>query len=415
MNKLNNILKMPIDQHRSGVRIVGIAIIDTGRGYVDPADGHPIGAFTTYVVSTNFSDGRRQDARRRYSEFELLHGHLLRSQPACIIPPIPEKHSFLETVAMYTSIVKREDARTVDKRRRLLSSFLINVLNSDRLRDDPVFLAFLEGDGDGGQWSETALRAAGDTPAPIPLLSGSVEQLHRKHEGIVDIRLVELEQLFKRHQQSIVTLEECERKRLRKLNCTSSCVLLSHPPNLAIYDALCDLGCAYNAFSLEYDEPSGRICKQLAVAGEAADEEAACLHDCIVAVEAGCDRLHEQAQFCMEAQRLLGHIVTVALHVDSTVRACQSRRAQLASMEAQGSVQPTTTTGGLAGQEQQLKEVDREKVAAETEYSRALTIGLDELNRQSQRILVSLSDVLRCNISAAVTFHSKLVEQVYKK
>lgn len=30
--------------------------------------------------------------RRRFQDFAFLHDHLLKSFPACIIPPIPDKH-----------------------------------------------------------------------------------------------------------------------------------------------------------------------------------------------------------------------------------------------------------------------------------------------------------------------------------
>ncbi|CAO3641176.1 unnamed protein product [Mucor fragilis] len=55
------------------------------------------GAFITYLVATNtqvenFSSSKPRPVRRRYQDFVWLHTTLSLEYPACIVPPLPEKH-----------------------------------------------------------------------------------------------------------------------------------------------------------------------------------------------------------------------------------------------------------------------------------------------------------------------------------
>jgi hypothetical protein len=93
--------------HRSSVKT--LRITDSHHGYVDPSTHrHLGGSFTTYTITieyhTHHQDGQSNQetvkgvVRRRYSEFEQLREHLVRHYPQCVIPPIPEKHTFSTTV-----------------------------------------------------------------------------------------------------------------------------------------------------------------------------------------------------------------------------------------------------------------------------------------------------------------------------
>lgn len=53
-----------------------------------PSSSGKAESFTSYQIQSE--NGL---VKRRFSEFELLHGHLSRSYPLSVIPPIPEKHS----------------------------------------------------------------------------------------------------------------------------------------------------------------------------------------------------------------------------------------------------------------------------------------------------------------------------------
>lgn len=38
--------------------------------------------------------------RRRFQDFSFLHDHLAKSFPACVVPPIPEKHRLGQSLAL---------------------------------------------------------------------------------------------------------------------------------------------------------------------------------------------------------------------------------------------------------------------------------------------------------------------------
>lgn len=113
---------------------------------------------------------------------------------------------------MYTLIVKK-DVKTVDKRKRLLSSFLNNVAQSADLKDDRVFLLFLQ---DSLQWSEEVLKLTIE-PNLCPPLVGNLAQIIHKYD-FIDQRLVEQEKTFAQYEKAITQLEETERKRIKKFD-----------------------------------------------------------------------------------------------------------------------------------------------------------------------------------------------------
>ncbi|KAI8390057.1 hypothetical protein BD560DRAFT_379787 [Blakeslea trispora] len=64
----------------------------------DPQKHHdPQGAFITYLITTHteiktFTSQNPRPVRRRYQDFLWLHTALTLEYPACIVPPLPEKH-----------------------------------------------------------------------------------------------------------------------------------------------------------------------------------------------------------------------------------------------------------------------------------------------------------------------------------
>ncbi|OBZ83339.1 Sorting nexin-4 [Choanephora cucurbitarum] len=64
----------------------------------DPQKHHdPQGAFITYLITTHteiktFASQSPRPVRRRYQDFLWLHTALTLEYPACIVPPLPEKH-----------------------------------------------------------------------------------------------------------------------------------------------------------------------------------------------------------------------------------------------------------------------------------------------------------------------------------
>ncbi|KAJ8659465.1 hypothetical protein O0I10_004830 [Lichtheimia ornata] len=89
------------------------------------------------------------ETRHRYSEFESLRKALVRLYPTVIVPPIPEKHSLADYAALQTRV--KDDMPMVEKRKRMLQSFLVRVAKHPTLGRDHVFHQFLE---DGVVWSD---------------------------------------------------------------------------------------------------------------------------------------------------------------------------------------------------------------------------------------------------------------------
>lgn len=208
--------------------ITSLHITDTHSGHIDPQTHRPIGSYTTYAVTVGFEDGTVVVVRRRYSEFEQLREHLVRHYPHLIIPPIPEKHTLrtiyiymyiadirrvVETVIMYTSIVKKEDVKMTEKRKRLLESFLNNILKSDTLSNDTVFRLFLK---ESLEWAEESLKLLDLQDKTMLLPVGTVEQAAKKYDGLIDGRLLEHEHVFVEMKGGIGGLEEAERNRFKK-------------------------------------------------------------------------------------------------------------------------------------------------------------------------------------------------------
>ncbi|RUS23136.1 PX domain-containing protein [Endogone sp. FLAS-F59071] len=81
------------------------------------------------------------DTKRRYSDFESLRKALSRLHPTVIVPPIPEKHSLSDYATMQRV---KDDIVMIEKRKRMLQSFLNRVAQHPDLSYDHVFHRFLE-------------------------------------------------------------------------------------------------------------------------------------------------------------------------------------------------------------------------------------------------------------------------------
>lgn len=82
------------------------------------------------------------EVRRRYSEFESLRKNLSLLHPTLIVPPIPDKHSLSDYASAPRSA--KEDVNTIDLRKRMLGVFLNRCARMKEIREDTVFLRFLD-------------------------------------------------------------------------------------------------------------------------------------------------------------------------------------------------------------------------------------------------------------------------------
>lgn len=107
--------------------------ISEAGDYKDAWGKHAIG----YVIQ--FSG---KEVIRRYSEFDSFRQALVKLLPTVIIPPIPSKHPLIKY--FLSPIAAESDSKIIDKRKRMLSSFLNNCNAIPEIRNQLVFSKFLD-------------------------------------------------------------------------------------------------------------------------------------------------------------------------------------------------------------------------------------------------------------------------------
>lgn len=118
----------------------------------------------------------------------------------------------VETVARFTALSKREDRKLLEKRKRLLESFLENCVAS--FPEDSVLWMFLSSDEDHA-WSQEALKVR--EPVEGLQVITNIEAVHKKSAGAIDERLVEYEAAFVSLEKAILAIEDGERLQLSRL------------------------------------------------------------------------------------------------------------------------------------------------------------------------------------------------------
>lgn len=109
-----------------------ISIPEAGD-YKDPWGKHAIG----YVIKC-----QEKEIIRRYSEFDTLRQALVRLLPTIVIPPIPSKHPLIKYFLSPLSV--ENDSKIIEKRKRMLASFLNNCYAISEIRNHVVFSKFLD-------------------------------------------------------------------------------------------------------------------------------------------------------------------------------------------------------------------------------------------------------------------------------
>ncbi|TPX32997.1 hypothetical protein SmJEL517_g03961 [Synchytrium microbalum] len=101
-------------------------------------------SYISYVIQTDLTEPYvfNLETQHRYSDFEGLRKLLQKVYPTIVVPPIPEKHS----VAAYATKPgkAKEDPSIIEKRKRLLQSFLNRVAAHPILGKEHVFHQFLQ-------------------------------------------------------------------------------------------------------------------------------------------------------------------------------------------------------------------------------------------------------------------------------
>ncbi|KAL5494925.1 SNX4 [Sanghuangporus weigelae] len=148
------------------------------EGYLIPSIQDPIkelpetkDAYVSYLVSakTNLPifSSRNPSARRRFQDFVFLRDHLTKDFPACVVPPIPEKHR-LEYVTG-----DRFSPEFLERRRQDLELFLKRLCRHPTLQRSTLVRAFFEST----EWHVTMHRHVAHPPTGPESHSGVLDNI----------------------------------------------------------------------------------------------------------------------------------------------------------------------------------------------------------------------------------------------
>jgi sorting nexin-4 len=88
----------------------------------------------TYEIASVSTSSALTIVRRRYKDFEWLHGALAARYPGCIVPVLPEKRN--------DNVLFGFDLEFVEERRKALQTFVFNVCCHPALSHAPEILSF---------------------------------------------------------------------------------------------------------------------------------------------------------------------------------------------------------------------------------------------------------------------------------
>lgn len=104
-------------------------------------------SIVVYLIQLKLKGAKDSDAiivKRRYSEFKSLRDNLVKMYPTIVVPPIPEKHTFL--TYLINSIDSSRETNVIELRKRYFKNFLQDVIfdSNIKLRNCPLLHKFLD-------------------------------------------------------------------------------------------------------------------------------------------------------------------------------------------------------------------------------------------------------------------------------
>lgn len=104
-------------------------------------------SIVVYLIQLKLKGAKDSDAiivKRRYSEFKSLRDNLVKMYPTIVVPPIPEKHTFL--TYLINSIDSSRETNVIELRKRYFKNFLQDVIfdSNTKLRNCPLLHKFLD-------------------------------------------------------------------------------------------------------------------------------------------------------------------------------------------------------------------------------------------------------------------------------
>jgi len=240
-NSLNNIN----NNNNNGTMLDNDFITITDAGHIRDMRGNKVIAYT---IKYNFIE-----VKRRYSEFDSFRASLVKLFPTFVIPPIPEKHSVVKY--FLSPINAKNDMKVIEKRKRMLSSFLNGCKSIPNVKNSIVWQKFLDPTV---SWIEVlnsppisilpssnllAPPLNPTKPSPLHLLlpipqSGTINNFRpREEDKETSKEFKELEQIFNVYKSYTAPLAKSVKKQKRHFK--------------GLVKDLGELGAYYNAFSLE--------------------------------------------------------------------------------------------------------------------------------------------------------------------
>lgn len=230
---------------RNGTLLDQDFITITDAGQIKDMRGNKVIAYT---IKYNLIE-----VKRRYSEFDSFRASLVKLFPTFVIPPIPEKHSVVKY--FLSPINAKNDLKIIEKRKRMLASFLNGCMEIPNVKSSTIWNKFLNPTV---SWievlnsppvsilpSSNLLAPPLDPTKPSPLhsllpipQSGTIHNFRpRDEDKEISKEFKEYEQIFKVYKSYTTPLSKSVKKQKRHFK--------------GLVKDLGELGAYYNAFSLE--------------------------------------------------------------------------------------------------------------------------------------------------------------------
>ncbi|KAI8341082.1 hypothetical protein BC941DRAFT_346665 [Chlamydoabsidia padenii] len=235
------------------------------------------------------------ETKHRYSEFESLCKSFTKLYPTVIVPPIPEKHSIVDYAALQTRV--KDDLPMVEKRKRMLQTFLNRVAKHPVLGHDHVFHRFLES---GVPWSDV-LHSPPLSVLPRNPLQRTFNNQSSKNHGMTNPVLashlvpVPSSAYLLKHPDS--KFEESEQYTYRVAN------YMNNHLEKKLANDYAELGAVYNGFSLNEE---GQVANAIEKIGQAVDASYSNTGEMVTMLEGDfAEPIQEYAQFAQTIKQVL--------------------------------------------------------------------------------------------------------------
>ncbi|TPX61431.1 hypothetical protein SpCBS45565_g07257 [Spizellomyces sp. 'palustris'] len=234
------------------------------------------GPYIAYIIRTDIPDQSvHYECKHRYSEFEAFRKLLVKLHPTAVVPPIPEKHSVADYAVKPGKA--KEDPHIIEKRKKMLQSFLNRIAAHPVLREEHVFHRFLEG---GATWADI-------------LSSSGLGYYLKKRDTAVSVSEKDSHFLAAEDYTAKFASQIVQTRKVHKS-------MLKHSSDMAATYA--ELGAAYNGWSLS----ESSLAHAIEQVGQGVDSTVNATSQLVAALETGfAVPLHEYTQFSKAVEKLL--------------------------------------------------------------------------------------------------------------